>query len=397
MTCQHQMWRLMLTVALLNGVNATSSAAPYTKLIVGPKSCLQEQNWDGVTQYTLQFKEFKSKKQARAYQKRVGRFLNAPLYVSYLSASDSYAVVSGPINGIHALHRICKQALLCTEVQSDKPCLSCDTHASDTTQKPKVHAWPTLPMFSGFTRVTPKTTTVIQAPSTSTTAKVKTTSPFFMSLPFSKRTPTDDKVVSQPKSKTYKSIKPEKETTTAAHDFFYKLEHGQPYVGASTGVALNINGVPSTYVGWEGKFFAGYGANFTSWFYLGAEVLGSNNIQVRNWYPKNLPANLRTGWTYGIDLLPGVHINDNGLAYLRLGVISSNFFGTGRDDQTPLTAGQVGIGAQGQVNKNVALRLEYVLSRYQQKTLPFLTEAGYPPPHIFGNEFTVGVVYKFNT
>lgn len=172
----------------------------------------------------------------------------------------------------------------------------------------------------------------------------------------------------------------------------YTFQAG-PYVGASVGPRINISGNPFTYAAVEGTLSAGLGHLWNQRFYLAGEVFGGDSVKLKTFGQGPLPEsvnNVRSGWSYGFDLLPGVMINDHTLAYLRGGVVNTQFISNtniGTVTKSP-TGWQLGLGMQTNVYKNLDARVEYIYSRYQKVNNPLISIQS-------ANQANLGLVYKF--
>ena len=164
-----------------------------------------------------------------------------------------------------------------------------------------------------------------------------------------------------------------------------------PYVGFSVGPQVNVSGQPLTYVGTEGTLSLGLAHLWKQRFYLAGEVFGGDSVKLKTYGgTATTVKDVRSSWSYGFDLLPGLMVNDYSLVYARGGVINTEFEGTtpsGVKTGHP-TGWQVGLGGQTNVYKNLDARLEYVYSLYPNQTDPNINK-------IFTNLFNFGLVYKF--
>lgn len=167
-----------------------------------------------------------------------------------------------------------------------------------------------------------------------------------------------------------------------------------PYVGLSAGPLINMVGLPAFYTGFSGTGSVGYSRLFHQHLYLSGEIFGSDNGEILNRPNMNnnfsmfLNGNIRSSWSYGVNLIPGIMINDRLLGYVRGGFIRQQFNKViQQSNKTGISRNgwNVGIGGQSQLYRNIDLRLEYVLSRYQRI-------GGYFPAT---NQVNLGFVYKF--
>ncbi|MCR9191531.1 MAG: hypothetical protein NXI01_02595 [Gammaproteobacteria bacterium] len=320
-------------------------AATATQLISNPKRGLATKKWDGNHPFTLNLAVFKNKKDAVVYQNKVTRYISAPVYVSYLSRSDRYAVVVGPIKSLDVLHTTSRQALKTSviPVVRDKPRVilpefrknSWATHqksGKNVVRTTKKHTWPL-----GH-RNTP--------------------------------------------------VEPIKRSLTT-------IQPG-PYIGMTTGPLLNTSGAPATYSGWQGTGFAGIGGYVSQrypWLYLGAEVYGLNSGKMSNIYPINA-STVQSGWSYGFDAMPGVLINNHHMVYGRIGGIRTHFLDSQKNRFTPRdgTGWQLGAGMQSKVARHLDFRLEYIADFYDKS--PAINSIG-TRLYTYGNRIGFGLLYKF--
>ncbi|TAK72013.1 MAG: porin family protein [Gammaproteobacteria bacterium] len=160
-----------------------------------------------------------------------------------------------------------------------------------------------------------------------------------------------------------------------------------PYIGAGLGIVANTtkdggNGDPANFRGVPFNLFAGYGGVVNQNLYLGGELtgtVGTGEISDQG--------RLKTSYSYGASVVPGVMLSDHTLAFGRVGAVKTRF-----SDQDKSTTGtQLGLGLQTSVTQNVDLRGEYDFTAYNSFTS--------------GNErisaprsdaFNLGVVYKFD-
>ena len=186
--------------------------------------------------------------------------------------------------------------------------------------------------------------------------------------------------------------------------------NGTPYIGAGFGVNHQlfedkIEGATIDFGG-TGAIFnvnAGYGALVAPRIYLGGELLANattSNVEGMKLDDDSVSLKLKTKYSYGASIIPGVMISDNTMAYARVGIVRTRFdvkqtadfdatdlFPTGSDQNT-VTGGQFGLGMQTKVINNVDLRGEYVYSSYHS----FNTMDNNIDPS--SGQATVGVVYK---
>lgn len=158
-----------------------------------------------------------------------------------------------------------------------------------------------------------------------------------------------------------------------------------PYVGAGLGIVNNS--VPnksgfSAYRGVPFNVFAGYGGLMNQSFYLAGELgatLGTGSLSDNN--------QLKTSYSYGASIMPGVMINDSTLAFGRVGVLKSEFTSSGG---TSRSGGQFGAGLQTSLTQNVDIRGEYDFVAYESERTNGVSIA----PR--SDQFNVSLVYNFN-
>lgn len=152
-----------------------------------------------------------------------------------------------------------------------------------------------------------------------------------------------------------------------------------PYVGFSIGPIEAISGVPVVYQGLEGTLSAGFGRLWDR-FYLALEGFAGDSADMRN--HTNGAADIRTTWSFGGDVLPGMMLTDTVLGYFRLGGLVTKFQGPNKN----VGAWQVGLGGQTNLYKNLDIRGEYIYSQYSETVT-----LGIPRT----NQFNLGLVLKF--
>lgn len=153
-----------------------------------------------------------------------------------------------------------------------------------------------------------------------------------------------------------------------------------PYIGFSLGPRVNANEVPSLYNAIEGTLSLGVEAMVTTRFYLGGEIFFGNSLQLQN---RKNNSNVKTNWSYGLDIIPGFVINTFMLTYLRVGVASTHFLG----QHSSSTAWRFGYGVEANAFcKKWYVRGEYVYSSYNSMSHVIRPRTG---------QVNIGVVYKF--
>ncbi|HEX4044647.1 MAG TPA: outer membrane beta-barrel protein [Gammaproteobacteria bacterium] len=168
-----------------------------------------------------------------------------------------------------------------------------------------------------------------------------------------------------------------------------------PYLGASVGIANNtssnaIGNLPGYARGVPFEVFAGYGGVISESLYLGGEITGTvATAEISS------SGGVKTTYGYGASIMPGIMLSDHTLAFVRAGVVRSQFSSV--DDKA--TGGQFGVGIQTLLTQNIDLRLEYAFTAYQ--SVGKVTNVGgnvidgkLDAPR--SDAFNIGLVYKFN-
>ncbi len=156
-------------------------------------------------------------------------------------------------------------------------------------------------------------------------------------------------------------------------------------------------------IGFVGGAFLGYGHLVNDYLYLGGELfalaseaqstyaVSTNSVE----YVSQFNANA----SYGIALHPGIKVNNNSLAYLRIGYTktrfktqeSLTFTTTTRATNSRWKGGTVyGLGLETAIYNGVSLRGEYTYTKYQSFRTPLSTTFT-----VSDNQFLAGVLYHF--
>jgi len=151
-----------------------------------------------------------------------------------------------------------------------------------------------------------------------------------------------------------------------------------PYLGLSVGVRNNYSAAPAVYKGLEGIISLGYGGIVSPSFYLAAELFGGGSINLKNY--TNSGVSVKSTWSYGLDIIPGIQLTDPVVGYVRLGVVRTRF-----NDVGNATGWRAGVGGQTNLWPNWDLRGEYVYTYYN-------SVGGMNPQ---SDQFNLGLIYKF--
>lgn len=158
---------------------------------------------------------------------------------------------------------------------------------------------------------------------------------------------------------------------------------------------LNSNGM-------TGGLFAGYGRYFKDYYYLGGEVVGSFSTASTTYsFADSLNSyylRLTTSGGMGLAALPGVKLNHDSLAYVRLGcnwdrMTSLEIIpGTSLNTARWIHGFVYGLGIETLVHKNWSARVEYTHTQnYSYKT----ALAAGTNFNISDNRFLAAVLYHF--
>jgi opacity protein-like surface antigen len=129
-----------------------------------------------------------------------------------------------------------------------------------------------------------------------------------------------------------------------------------PYVGA--GLGLNVNtSATANYRDMPFNLLAGYGGLIDQSIYLAGELnVTAGSAEISRSY-----ANLKTTYSYGVSVLPGLMLNDRTLAFVRAGLVNTRFSDLGKTK----AGAQFGLGLQTGLTQNVDLRGEYDYTAYR--------------------------------
>lgn len=157
-------------------------------------------------------------------------------------------------------------------------------------------------------------------------------------------------------------------TAIMASSTSFAFANSTPYLGAGIGIATNtssgaatsVNRVvqtqPANFRGVPFSLYLGYGGMFNQNFYFAGELngtVGTAELSNNN--------GLKTSYTYGVSVLPGVMLSDHTLAFARVGLVRSRF----SDNDVSQTGARFGAGLQTCITQNVDLRGEYDFTAYR--------------------------------
>lgn len=185
-----------------------------------------------------------------------------------------------------------------------------------------------------------------------------------------------------------------------------------PYVGANLGLNSNsfnfknAAGNTNTHfnsTGLTGGAFAGLGGIVSQNIYLGAEAFvngGSMSTATKTTDNLGTTDKIKMTYTYGLDFVPGYMVTENIKVYAKVGIVRSRFkltqtpvqpssLGSGSTYNT-VTGGQLGLGVQTAVARNVDVRGEFVHTSYSS----FTAYGNNIKPR--NNQVNLGLVYNFD-
>lgn len=172
-------------------------------------------------------------------------------------------------------------------------------------------------------------------------------------------------------------------STTMALTAGVAFANPAPYIGAGLGINTNTSST-GNYRSMPFNVLAGYGGLIDQSFYLAGELnatLGAAEISD--------VGIMKTTYSYGVSILPGVMLSDKTLAFARIGLVNTRF--TDQDARTKPGA-QFGIGLQTAVTQNVDLRGEYDYTAYRSFNQSTYARATNPRT----DAFNLSLVYKID-
>jgi|SRR5579885_217354 opacity protein-like surface antigen len=159
------------------------------------------------------------------------------------------------------------------------------------------------------------------------------------------------------------------------------------YAGAFyAGPAFEYDDFRAGHVRYSGIYpivFGGYGDWVRDWLYVGGELFGGpKSIDVNN-EPKN-GQSLKTKYTYGVSIIPGVNLDDMLMAFIRFGFVSTKF----QELETTKGGTQLGLGVESKVAECWSVRGEYIYTRYSS-----VSSAG----NLRSDAFMLSGIYRFES
>lgn len=154
---------------------------------------------------------------------------------------------------------------------------------------------------------------------------------------------------------------------------------GNLYLGPSLFVQDNTDPT-SNYRGVHPRLSVGYADTYEGFHWAG-EVFAVPFSATLADNHSNGATSARSTRSYGASFLPGMMMTDSILAYLRAGVVSTQFSGP----NTSRAGGQIGLGLQTCLSTYWDFRAEYIYTAY--KTVPIIGA-------VKSDQVGIGLVYK---
>lgn len=151
------------------------------------------------------------------------------------------------------------------------------------------------------------------------------------------------------------------------------------------GPALNFESLRSNnnirYEGLRAMAMGGYSVWVRDWLYLAAEVFGGPKPLDINNVPRH-GLSLKTSYSYGGSLIPGIFLDDQIMPYARIGYLSTKF----ENPSTKKSAYQLGVGLEAKVIDCWSIRGEYDYVKYKN-----ISGIG----QVRTDEFNLAAIYRF--
>lgn len=125
---------------------------------------------------------------------------------------------------------------------------------------------------------------------------------------------------------------------------------------------------------------AGFGTVRDYMYFAGEIFVGPKSIRIKD--DSTASGSLKTSYSYGASILPGIMFDDTILGYARLGFITTHF----EDANATKTGYQVGLGAQTDLTETWSIRAEYDHSVYRS-----ISGLGTPK----ADQWSVGFLHHF--
>lgn len=163
-------------------------------------------------------------------------------------------------------------------------------------------------------------------------------------------------------------------TPALASSFYSAID--LPYESIKTTGASDIS-----YGGYNPRLAFGIENLFANWYYLAGEVFyGPISMTVNNNPDNN--GSLKTSYSYGVSVIPGLNFDDIVIGYARIGAIRTRFSSI----DVNKSGFQIGAGLQGVINACWRVRGDYVRTIYNS-----ISGIGDPK----ADQYSVGLIYAF--
>lgn len=159
------------------------------------------------------------------------------------------------------------------------------------------------------------------------------------------------------------------------------LESSQGSLSASDGSSSNAG---STGAGLQAQYTWALGGNFT----LGAGVTASTGNRKAGTYANGIDA--YTSNRYSFDLMPGLTLNDNLLAYLKVSSLAATGSANDGSGTTSLQGLGYGLGLRGMIDRNMFWQVGYDSIRFNDATFANGSVASFKD-----SVLSVGAGYRF--
>lgn len=172
------------------------------------------------------------------------------------------------------------------------------------------------------------------------------------------------------------------------------LANTAPYIGAGLGITVNTvddsnsvikNSLFGNYRGVPFNLFAGFGGVVYQNFYLAGELDGTvGTAEISD------NGGLKTSYSYGASIIPGLMLCDQTLLFARLGIEQTRFSTLSET----ATGGVFGLGMQTSLTQNIDIRGEYDFNAYRSVSTKLAGISYSANPR--QDQFNVALVYKFD-
>lgn len=146
----------------------------------------------------------------------------------------------------------------------------------------------------------------------------------------------------------------------------------------------NMMGGSASYNGFAPRALLGFGGNIFSPVYLAGEIFADEDVIDQNNTLDQNQNSVRTRFSYGGSLLPGISFDPDTVAFVRLGAVETRF----NDLNLWRTGYQIGLGGQLTFFNCWTVRGEYTYSRYRN-----LSQLD---GNLHSNSYLLSLIYDIN-